>query len=118
MSTQHERTPTGRSAWLVGASFVALAVGLVGFFSTTELQWSLQTGGEHSSFGFNFASSMDWWQHGVLVAVMTGGAVLGGLGVRSGRWRALAWLAVVSNAVGAILLATFLVAAYAQRPVG
>jgi hypothetical protein len=100
------RRGAGGSAWL--GSIIALVAVIVAFFATTQLTFDLQYASEAKSFGFNFSSSMDWWYHLTLLAVLIGGVALGVVATRRGESRALAWTGIVLNAIAAALLVAFL----------
>jgi hypothetical protein len=105
-----------RRAWPTIASCALAVCGLTAFFATTSLNLEFTYGGpDHSSFGFNFQSGMDWWYHFTVIAVLAAGAVLGVLGGLKGRpLRPLAWAAFVVNAIAAVILGAFILIAYLQ----
>src|SRR5689334_4316519 len=110
MHDAHEEPRAGfeTSDWLGPASCAAAAVGIVAFFSTSSVDFTFgYDTQELHSFGFNFASSMDWWFHVTLIVWFVVGTVAGAIGVRrAARLRPLAWLGAFVNCLAGALLAT------------
>lgn len=85
-------------------------VGIVGFYTTTSVHFSVEWESELSGFSFNFSSSMEWWYHICLILLFVAGVAIGVAGARRGDrgMRAVGWAGAAVNSVCAVLLTLFL----------